>query len=76
MQIQPRKDVLDHAGCTGSAQQHELGPTDHADDTDHTEQESIYLSALKRLSFLRLKRFGPESTRPTVACLRCGDFPA
>ena len=40
VQIQPRKDALDHADFTAPTQQHEL---DHTDHTDHTDQKS-YLS--------------------------------
>ena len=41
VQIQPRKDVLDHAGYyMAFTRQHKL---DHTDHTDHTDQEHIYL---------------------------------
>ena len=37
VQTQPRKYVLDHAGCTAmtSTRQHELDHTDHVDHPDH-----------------------------------------
>ena len=37
VQIQPRKRVLDHAGCTTPTRQHELDHTDHTDHTDNAD---------------------------------------